>query len=56
MPVTEFYLGQRVIHGTFGVGILSNFEGLGPKARVEVNFDDVGSKWLILSMAKVRAL
>ncbi|PPC76245.1 DNA-dependent helicase II [Pokkaliibacter plantistimulans] len=56
VPATEFYLGQRVIHGTFGEGILTNFEGQGPKARVEVNFDDVGSKWLILSMAKLQAL
>ncbi|MFP8966745.1 DNA helicase II [Pokkaliibacter sp. CJK22405] len=56
VPQTEFYLGQRVSHASFGDGVLINFEGQGPRARVEVNFDDVGSKWLILSMAKLTPL
>ncbi|WP_305857015.1 DNA helicase II [Balneatrix alpica] len=56
VPATQFQLGQRVRHAIFGEGVLINFEGQGPQARVEVNFDDVGSKWLILSMAKLQAL
>jgi DNA helicase-2/ATP-dependent DNA helicase PcrA len=33
-----------------------NCEGHGPNARVQVNFQDVGSKWLVLSYAKLEVL
>ncbi|HAG72669.1 MAG TPA: DNA helicase II, partial [Gammaproteobacteria bacterium] len=53
VPQTELSLGQRVAHGRFGEGVVLNYEGQGPNARVQVNFDDVGSKWLVLSYAKL---
>jgi DNA helicase-2/ATP-dependent DNA helicase PcrA len=53
IPQTELSLGQRVAHGRFGEGVVLNYEGQGPNARVQVNFDDVGSKWLVLSYAKL---
>jgi DNA helicase-2/ATP-dependent DNA helicase PcrA len=53
VPETELSLGQRVAHGRFGEGVVLNYEGQGPNARVQVNFDDVGSKWLVLSYAKL---
>lgn len=56
VPQTEFSLGQRVAHGKFGEGVILNYEGQGPNARVQVNFDDVGSKWLVLSYAKLEVL
>jgi len=28
-------------------------EGSGPHARVQVNFDEVGSKWLVLAYANL---
>ncbi len=56
VPQTELSLGQRVVHGKFGEGVVLNYEGQGPNARVQVNFDAVGSKWLVLSYAKLEVL
>lgn len=53
---TGFYLGQRVKHAMFGEGVILHFEGDGAAARVQVNFSDVGSKWLVLKFAKLEAL
>ena len=53
---TGFKLGQRVMHKKFGEGTVLNYEGSGPQARVQVNFLDVGSKWLVTSYAKLQAL
>jgi DNA helicase-2/ATP-dependent DNA helicase PcrA len=49
-------LGQRVHHGKFGEGIVTNCEGQGSHARVEVRFDDAGSKWLVLAYANLQKL
>jgi DNA helicase-2/ATP-dependent DNA helicase PcrA len=56
VPQTEISLGQRVAHGKFGEGVVLNYEGQGSSARVQVNFDAVGSKWLVLSYAKLEVL
>lgn len=56
VPETDLSLGQRVVHGKFGEGVILNYEGQGPNARVQVNFDAVGSKWLVLSYAKLEVL
>ena len=50
----EFYLGQRVSHAKFGEGIVLNYEGQGPNARIQINFKDVGSKWLVVSYANLQ--
>ena len=46
-------LGQRVRHGKFGDGVILNCEGQGAHARVEVNFEHAGTKWLVLSYANL---
>ncbi|MGN8158468.1 DNA helicase II [Salinisphaera sp. RV14] len=46
-------LGQRVMHKKFGEGTVLAFEGDGARARVQVNFDGAGSKWLIAGYAKL---
>ena len=56
VPDTGFNLGQRVQHSLFGEGTILNFEGSGAQARVQVNFESEGSKWLMLSYAKLQAL
>lgn len=56
VPQTNLALGQRVIHGKFGEGVVLNYEGQGNNARVQVNFDDAGSKWLVLSYAKLEVV
>lgn len=50
---TGFSLGQMVEHPKFGAGVILNYEGDGAQARVQVNFDSVGSKWLVLAYAKL---
>lgn len=49
-----FNLGERVIHAKFGEGTVLNFEGHGDHGRVQVHFDDIGSKWLMLAYAKLQ--
>ena len=49
-------IGQRVMHGKFGEGMVLNCEGQGDQARVHVNFQSVGSKWLVLSYANLMAI
>ena len=51
---TGLFVGQRVSHARFGDGIVLNLEGQGPQSRVQVNFEQAGSKWLIASMANLQ--
>jgi len=53
---SAFHLGQRVRHGKFGEGTVLNYEGSGPHARIQVNFLEHDTKWLVLSYAKLEAL
>ncbi|MCV2402056.1 DNA helicase II [Marinomonas sp. C2222] len=55
-PEVNVSMGDRVKHPVFGEGLVINYEGQGPQARVQVNFDDEGSKWLVLSFAKLEVL
>lgn len=54
VPDTGLSLGQRVYHQIFGEGVVLNFEGRGNNARVEVNFDSEGSKWLVVQYANLQ--
>ncbi len=56
VPSTNLSLGQPVMHAKFGAGVVTNFEGSGPKARVQVNFEEVGSKWLVVGFANLQPL
>ena len=51
-----FYLGQRVNHTLFGEGVIIHFEGDGSHARVQVNFDNEGTKWLVMQYANLVAV
>ncbi len=46
-------LGQRVRHAKFGDGIILNCSGQGAHAQVEVNFESVGTKILVLAYANL---
>lgn len=48
-----FKLGQRVRHAKFGIGKIVDFEGQGERARVSVFFEGAGTKWLVLTYAKL---
>ena len=56
VPDTGINLGQRVYHQIFGEGVVLNFEGRGGNARVEVNFDAEGTKWLVVQYAKLQVI
>jgi ATP-dependent DNA helicase UvrD/PcrA len=56
VPDTDLSLGQRVYHQVFGEGVVLNFEGRGSSARVEVNFDTEGGKWLVLQYANLQLM
>ena len=53
---TGFSLGQRVQHQIFGEGTILHFEGSGANARVQVKFDEPGTKWLVVQYAKLTAV
>ena len=52
-PLARIRLGQRVSHASFGEGIVVDAEGDGSHARVQVNFERAGAKWLVLQFAKL---
>ncbi|WP_206486052.1 DNA helicase II [Thalassotalea sp. G2M2-11] len=51
-----FKLGQNVHHQKFGEGVVLNYEGNGAQSRIQVNFAEVGSKWLVVAYANLKAL
>jgi DNA helicase-2/ATP-dependent DNA helicase PcrA len=51
--VNGIFIGQRVSHKKFGEGIVTNLEGSGSHARVQVNFEYEGSKWLVMAYANL---
>ena len=55
-PEQPVRLGQRVRHGRFGEGVVLNCEGAGAHARVQVNFEQVGAKWLVMSYANLELM
>lgn len=50
---TSLRIGQVVSHAKFGDGIVTDTEGSGSHARVQVNFEHAGSKWLVVSYANL---
>jgi DNA helicase-2/ATP-dependent DNA helicase PcrA len=55
-PEQPVRLGQRVRHGKFGEGVVLNCEGSGAHARVQVNFERGGAKWLVMSYANLELM
>jgi len=53
---TQWPPGQSVLHPSFGEGVILCYEGHGPHMRVQVSFSKVGTKWLVLSYAKLQAI
>jgi len=51
---TGLELGQQVLHRKFGVGTVVDQEGRGTQARVQVNFEEAGAKWLVLAYANLQ--
>nr|HIA88219.1 DNA helicase II [Gammaproteobacteria bacterium] len=56
LGTTELRLGGAVRHAKFGDGTLVKVEGQGASARVQVNFEKEGNKWLVLAYASLQPL
>ncbi len=54
-PASPWRVGQSVMHPKFGRGVIVGAEGRGADARVQVNFQSSGMKWLALEYAKLTA-
>lgn len=52
----KYKLGQRVSHAKFGEGVVLQMEGEGAQERVQINFRQVGLKWLMLAYAQLDTL
>lgn len=52
-PQPAMRMGSRVRHSKFGDGVVLSFEGNGAHARIQVNFERQGTKWLMLSYANL---
>ena len=50
---TALRLGGAVTHKKFGLGTVVMIEGQGEHARVQVQFEQAGSKWLVLAYANL---
>jgi DNA helicase-2/ATP-dependent DNA helicase PcrA len=48
-------MGQRVMHGKYGEGVVLQFEGNGERAKVQVNFAE-GAKWLMVGYANLQVM
>jgi DNA helicase-2/ATP-dependent DNA helicase PcrA len=48
-------MGQRVMHGKYGEGVVLQFEGGGERAKVQINFSE-GAKWLMVGYANLQTL
>ena len=53
-PVADLQVGQRVEHDRFGYGTILSMEGEGPNKKAVVEFDNGGTKTLLLKFAKLR--
>jgi DNA helicase II / ATP-dependent DNA helicase PcrA len=53
---TGMKLGQRVRHGRFGDGVVLRLDGQGQGAQVEVNFERLGRKVLMLAYANLEPI
>lgn len=51
-----YQLGQKVVHPKFGEGVVLNCEGQGGNARLQINFYDAGSKWLVAQYARLEII
>lgn len=51
-----FRMGQSVQHASFGEGVILSFDGEGERARVEIRFAKSGTKWLMLTLAKLQSI
>lgn len=50
---SQWQIGQTVVHPKFGSGIILHSEGAGEHTKLQIQFDDHGSKWLQANIARL---
>jgi DNA helicase-2/ATP-dependent DNA helicase PcrA len=53
-PVKDLKVGIRVLHASFGRGIIQEIEGVWPNSRAIIVFEAVGKKLILLKFAKLK--
>lgn len=48
--------GSQVRHAKFGAGMVLTMEGQGEHTRIQINFEEVGTKWIIPAYAKLEMI
>lgn len=56
VPVGNVSVGTRIQHDRFGNGVITAIEGQGVDTKATVNFENVGTKQLLLRFAKFKVL
>jgi len=56
IAIPTFIPGCKVMHPKFGTGVILDRQGAGDDLRVQVEFTDVGTKWLALFVAKLTVI
>ena len=54
VPMKELYVSERVEHNRFGPGLIKEITGEFPELKAVIDFDNYGSKVLLLKYAKLR--
>ena len=54
VPMTELHVGERIEHNRFGPGLIKEITGEFPELKAVIDFDNYGSKVLLLKYAKLR--
>ena len=54
VPMKELYVGERVEHNRFGPGLIKEITGEFPELKAVIDFDNYGTKVLLLKYAKLR--
>ena len=54
VPMKDLYEGERVEHNRFGPGLIKEITGEFPELKAVIDFDNYGSKVLLLKYAKLR--
>jgi DNA helicase-2/ATP-dependent DNA helicase PcrA len=54
--ISNIQVGDQVQHQRFGKGVVTELEGDGQNRKAKVNFDQIGTKVLVLKFAKMRII
>lgn len=50
---TGYQIGQRIKHPKFGAGMIINYEGQGKHTRMQIQFDQAGTKWIVVGFTEL---